>query len=246
MKRVFDIGVFLLVCSMGWTQAANPACIPADCSKNWYYKQMCKIVNAHNQKQTVPILFIGDSITHLWLFAKDHKHHGGLDSWNKYFVSKGAVNFGITAQRTEHVLWRVTDGGQLKINPELIVLLIGTNNLHRSPRPDSAKQVAEGIKAILDVIKVKAPQSKVLLLGILPRNWDSSAKRKVGEVNAIISSYADNKRIFYFDAGPALLDKYGKISKTVFRDGIHLTPYGYELFAKTLLTEIEKIQAIKK
>ncbi len=246
MNRVFFLILLSLTCSICLGQELNPACISSDHSKDWYYKQMCKIVDAQKPGEFVPILFLGDSITYMWSIDKNDKRYpGGSDSWNKYFAPMGAVNFGISGERTEHVLWRVTDGGQLKINPKLIVLLVGTNNLHREKKADSSGQVAEGIKAILDAILHQSPHTKVLLLGILPRGWDPSAKQKVGDINAIISGYADNKQVFYFDPGPALLDKDGKISKEIFRDGLHLSPYGYELFAQALLPEIEKLQQIK-
>ncbi|MEI6422371.1 MAG: GDSL-type esterase/lipase family protein [Lentisphaerota bacterium] len=105
----------------------------------------------------------------------------------------------------------------------------------------SATQSADGIRKILDTIRVNSPDSKVLLLGILPRSWDEAAVKKVGEVNSIIIEYADNKQVFYFDAGPSLLDKDAKISKEIFRDGLHLSPQGYEIFAQVLLPEIKKL-----
>ncbi len=231
----------------GSNEISNPACIPSGIrhkpgTTSWQLTEQAK---AQKEGQTVPVLFLGDSITQCWSFAADNKYPGGLDSWNKYFKPMGAVNFGISADLTEHVLWRVTDGEQLKINPKIVILLIGTNNLHRAKKADSSAQVAEGIKFIVDAIRQKSPDSKILLLGLLPRSWDATASKKVGEVNSIIAGYADNKQVFYFDASPFLLDKSGNISKEIFRDGIHLSPLGYELFAQALLPEIKKLQETK-
>ena len=240
MKRILGIIVVLLLGNAIQGQDANPASVPA-IRDDWSVavcKQMTDQAKAQKEGQTVSLLFLGDSITQLWLFSPDHKNPGGLDSWNKYFKPMGAVNFGIAGDRIEHLLWRITAGEQLKINPKIIVLLIGTNNLQGGC---SATQSADGIRKILDTIRLNSPDSKVLLLGILPRSWDEAAVKKVGEVNSIIAGYADNKQVFYFDAGPSLLDKDAKISKEIFRDGLHLSPQGYEIFAQVLLPEIKKL-----
>jgi lysophospholipase L1-like esterase len=230
-----------LIIGMGVVaQEGNPACVPV--KKGEGGKAMTARALAQKPGETVPLLLLGDSITQCWLFPKDHQFPGGLDAWNKYFVQAGAVNFGISGDRTEHLLWRITEGEQLKINPKIIVLLIGTNNLHREKKADSAEQTAEGIKLIVDTIRKKLPDCKILLLGVLPRSWDVTAKNKIPAINAIIKDYADNKHVFYFDAAPALLEKDGSISKEIFRDGLHLSPRGYELFAEALLPEIKKLQ----
>jgi N-acetylglucosamine-6-sulfatase len=239
MKRNVFLIFALSLCAAALAQNENPACVPV--RKGEGGKTMTEKALAQKPGETVPVLFLGDSITQCWLFAKDHKYPGGLDSWNKYFVPMRAENFGISGDRTEHLLWRITEGRQLEINPKIIVLLIGTNNLHREKKADSAEQTAEGIKVIVDTIRKKLPDCKILLLGVLPRSWDITAKNKVPAINAIISGYADSKHVFYFDAAPALLDKEGKTCKDIFRDGLHLSPRGYELFAEALLPKIKDL-----
>lgn len=248
MNILFGIILTVLMCNMACAQNHNNSnCIPAP--RNDWSKHRCKHMTnlAKKQKngQTVPLLLLGDSITQLWHFPKGTKYPGGLDSWNKHFKPIGAVNFGISGDLNENLLWRITTGEQLKINPKIIVLLIGTNNLH-GKNTNSAEQAARGIKLITDTIKKKLPTTKVLLLGILPRTWPPSAVEKVKEINKIIAKYADNQHIFYFDAGPALLDKNGKVSKKIFRDGLHLSSKGYEIFAQALLPEINKILKSKE
>lgn len=47
----------------------------------------------------------------------------------RYYAPLGVANYGIAADRTEHVLWRIENGEVEGLNPRLIVLEIGTNNL---------------------------------------------------------------------------------------------------------------------
>ena len=99
------------------------------------------------------VVFIGDSITDFW-------QNRGKAEWEKYFAPFKALNLGISADRTEHVLWRL-DNGQLENNqPKLFVVMIGTNNNgHRPADQESTADTVAGIKAILDRLAQKAPDS---------------------------------------------------------------------------------------
>src|SRR5687768_6223587 len=68
----------------------------------------------------VGLLFLGDSITDGW-------PRSGEWSWLKFAPYKPA-NFGIGGDRTEHLLWRITNGELDGIKPKVTVLMIGTNN----------------------------------------------------------------------------------------------------------------------
>lgn len=222
----------------------NPACVPAQ--RDDWSADLCQQLTQQAQDEhhaTVPVMFLGDSITQLWTFSRQEKNPGGLDSWNKYFKPMGAVNFGITGDRTEHLLQRITAGGQLKLQPQLIVLLIGTNNLHREPIPDSADQIVAGVKLIVNTIRKVSPKTRILLLGILPRTWGGDeVMQKIKAINPRLAGLADNQTVFYLDAGPSLLDKNGAITTEIFRDGLHLSPRGYEVFAETILPKLATIQ----
>src|SRR5262249_58162244 len=71
------------------------------------------------KKGDVDVLFLGDSITDAWR---------GQAAWKKYFEPLKAANFGIGGDRTEHVLWRISNGELEGIRPKGAVIMIGTNN----------------------------------------------------------------------------------------------------------------------
>lgn len=73
-----------------------------------------------------------------------------------------SLNFGIGGDRTEHLLWRLHNGELEGLAPKAIVLLVGTNN-----HGDSAKDIAEGIKAICNLIRDKQPQAYLVVLVIM-------------------------------------------------------------------------------
>ncbi len=190
----------------------------------------------------VPVMFLGDSITQLWSFAADHQYPGGLNSWNQHFEPMKAANFGISGDQVENVLWRVTEGRQLICNPKKIVLLIGTNNLHQPQPQNTPEEIAEGVINLVNVIQKQLPEAKILLLGVFPRtqrgnhqDFDHNA------INAILAAHKWNNKVTFKDYSTLLLGPTGKITKEIFRDGIHLSPKGYEVYAQQLLKDIPNL-----
>ncbi len=115
-------------------------------------------MNERIKKGNVDLLMIGDSITHGWEGA-------GKDVWKKYYEKRNAVNLGIGGDQTQHVLWRLEHGNIDGIRPKLAVLMIGTNNAGCG----NPREIAAGVQAIVEKLRTKLPQTKVLVLAIFPR-----------------------------------------------------------------------------
>ena len=120
------------------------------------------------------ILFLGDSIIQNW---------DETQTWQEYFEPLKALNFGIGGDMTQNLLWRLENGGIGNLNPEKIVLMIGTNNL--SYTKDSPKEISQGVFLIVNKLKDEFPETKVLLMGILPREeqLDSPNRTKIKQIN---------------------------------------------------------------
>jgi beta-glucosidase len=181
----------------------------------------------------VGLLFLGDSITDAW-------PRGGKDSWAK-FAKYQPADFGISGDRTEHVLWRITNGELEGIDPKVVVIMIGTNNIGHSAQ-ETPEWAAAGVKKIVDVVHEKLPKAKVLLLGVFPRDAkDSDRRKKVEGINAIISKLDDRKKTFYLDITKSFLDAQGNIPKDVMPDGLHPNAKGYNLWFDAMQPTLEKL-----
>lgn len=176
----------------------------------------------------VDLLFTGDSITDGW-------RSEGKTIWDKYFAPLKAANFGISGDRTEHVIWRLRHGELEGIQPKLVVLMIGTNN------GDSAEDVALGIKTIIHDINERSPVSKILLLGIFPRGEKPAGREKNDQVNKIISTYSDNRRIVYQDIGQSFLTADGTLGKDIMPDALHPNAKGYHIWADAIIDTVKKM-----
>jgi lysophospholipase L1-like esterase len=189
-------------------------------------------------KGAVDLLFLGDSITQGW----EGKEPSLI--WDKYFLPRRPLNAGISGDRTQHILWRLDNGNINGINPKLVVLMIGTNN----SGVNSSEEIAAGITAIVEKLRKKLPESKVLVLGIFPRGADKENKqRKVNEgANAIVSKLADDKHVFYLDIGPKFLEADGTLSKEIMPDLLHLSPKGYQIWAESIDGKVAELLGEKK
>jgi lysophospholipase L1-like esterase len=208
--------------------ADNPAAKPLN-RDNPRHQQFLKIV----AKGDAEVIFLGDSITQGWEGA-------GKAIWAEHFAPLKAVNLGIGGDQTGHVLWRITEGKELEpISPKLAVLMIGTNNM----RAHSAEDIAGGIKAIVEELRKQKPTMKILLLGIFPRSAKATdeIRGKIKATNAIIAKLDDGKMVFYKDIGALFLTEDGTLEKTIMPDLLHLSPAGYEIWAKAIKDDVIKL-----
>src|SRR5262245_25399640 len=158
----------------------------------------------------VDVLFLGDSITDAW-GGEGHGRAPGSALFEKEFVPLKAANFGIGGDRTQHVLWRLQNGELEGIQPKVVMLMIGTNNAGSN----SEEEIADGITAIVKEIHKRSPKTKVLLLGVFPRNEkaDNPIRQKLNKVNEIISKLDDGgKTVKYLDIGPKFLKEDGTLT----------------------------------
>ena len=201
---------------------ANPAATPVP-RNDWIARHEGFVERA--RQGDVDVLFIGDSITDAW-------RRTGKAIWDERYEPLKAVNFGISGDKTEHLLWRLQNGELDGIAPKLAVLMIGTNNSGR----DTAPQIAEGVRAILDEIHQRSPKTKILLLGVFPRGEqpDHPLRLKVAEVTKLIAKFDDGRRVFFLDIGDKFLRPDGVLPASIMPDFLHPNEEGYRIWAEAM------------
>jgi lysophospholipase L1-like esterase len=223
----------LVGCSTPADTAPNTATLPVLRARNepWLKRHEGFVTIAATQKEC-DLLFLGDSIT-------DHWRSKGLELWNREYAPHGAVNFGISGDRTQHLLWRLQNGEIGGLQPKVIVMMIGTNNIgfesDQKRVRNTAPQIAQGIKANVDYLRRQLPRAKILLLGVFPRgDPDSPARADVLEINRRIAKFRDGRHVFFLDIGPAFLATDGTIPPDIMPEKLHPTPKGYGLWADAM------------
>ena len=208
----------------------------------WNGDPDCWQMKRHNEKMQevaaggAKVVFIGDSITHFW-------ESKGRMQWEKYFAGApyNALDLGYSADRTEHVLWRLDNGELDGYEAKCVVLMIGTNNTgHNSFEKETPIDTIIGIRAVLDKIRAKQPKAKIVLCPIFPRGATPQDGNRVRNavVNREIQKFADGRTVFWCDFTDQFLLPDGTLPMGVMPDRLHPGAYGYEIWASAIIPYI--------
>ena len=245
-------GLFLsLAASLPAEEIPNTAIIPAPaCETDFYnWTERHAAVCAAIRQKPVRLVFIGDSITHLWGGTPQSNNQSGDKVWQEFYGPRNAINMGFGWDRTQQALWRIENGELEGITPEVAVVLIGTNNLTgHAVRENSDPEIVAGITAVCELIRKKSPQTKVLLLGLLPRGAEPTdrLRSRIQLINTELVRLDGQNGVTYLDIGPKLLDEHGKFLAGVAPDNLHLSEQGYRIWAETMEPTLVKLLGEKQ
>jgi lysophospholipase L1-like esterase len=192
-------------------------------------------------KGRIDLYFVGDSITRRW-GATDYPEL--LAHWNATFFGWNAANFGWGADRIEHMLWRLDDGELDGVNPKVIVILAGTNNVGATPGgPEKIGNITRGVQALVDTCRRKAPGATIVLTAIFPRNDNMAVMPEIDRINENLARLADGMRVRFLSVNSRLADAGGRLRDGMMneRDQLHPTLKGYQAWAdglRPILTEL--------
>ncbi len=182
----------------------------------------------------IDIYFEGDSIVRRW-GALDYPDL--LANWKANFLGWNAADFGWGADRTQNILWRLENGELDGVNPKIIVLLAGTNNVGAQPGTEhTIAEIARGVKAIVEVCQRKAPGAVIVLTAIFPRNDNIAVMPTIDRINERLATFADGKRVRFLNINDRLAHPDGTLVDGVMdaRDKLHPTLKGYQIWAEAL------------
>jgi lysophospholipase L1-like esterase len=214
---------------------SNSATNPVPRDPGWVKRHEGFVAQA--KQGGIDVLFMGDSITDNW-------RSRGSNVWNQYYAPMHAANFGIGGDRTQHVLWRMDNGELDGIHPKVVLLMIGTNNTgkerdKKTPRNTPA-QVIEGVTAVVNDIRTRLPDSKILLLAIFPRgDGGPEQQAQINEINPAIARLDDGKMVKFLDIGAKFLDADGTLPTSIMPDLLHPNAQGYQIWADAMNPTLE-------
>ncbi|REL39303.1 acetylglucosamine-6-sulfatase [Rhodohalobacter sp. SW132] len=206
--------------------ALNPAPLEEEWAIEWWMpRHEAKL--AEDGRESAQLLLIGDSITHGWETT-------GSDAWDAHLSDYSVYNIGYSGDRTENVLWRFQHGEIDGINPDLAVLMIGTNNTgHRQDPPECT---AKGIEMILDELSEHLPETDILLLAIFPRSESANDPLRLlnEEINQKIEPFGEREQVTFVNLNSHFLDDDENLPEDIMPDMLHPNEKGYNIWAKEL------------
>lgn len=193
-------------------------------------------------KHKYDLLLIGDSITHNFDNPRFKK------VWDQFYAPRNAICLGYSGGRTENILWNLSHGELEGQSPKVATLLIGTNNCDDANYEvvHTAEEIFEGTKAIVDLLRERLPETKILVLRIFPRTniykkkdgseRGSAVKRRATNKKAgtMVSKLADDKQVFFLDVNEIFLRPDGSIDPALMPDLLHPSPEGAKKWAEAM------------
>jgi len=171
------------------------------------------------------VLFVGSSSIRLWDLAKS-------------FPDKGYLNAGFGGSEirdSTHFVPRLVT----PFAPKAIVFYAGDNDIATGRKPE---QIAADFKAFCEAVHTDLPKCRVLYIPVKPSlaRWAKFDEQK--KANALVKEYCGtNEWLGYIDVVPAMLGPDGKPIPELFaKDGLHLSPAGYEKWTALVKTALEK------
>ena len=226
-------GKFLHYQPIAWDLPADVPVFRSDANSLVAHSQLL----AKAKQGGIDVYFEGDSITRRW-GALDYPNL--LANWERNFFGWNATDFGWGGDRTQNILWRLDNGELDGVNPKVVVLLAGTNNVaDPSTGGDNrakAEDVTRGLQAILRVIQKKAPAATVIVMGIFPRNDNMAWMPIIDRINENLSRIADGRQVRYLNINDKLTGANGKLLNGMMNatDNLHPIEKGYQVWADAL------------
>ena len=216
----------------------NVAIIPVPRTGSITNRQSLVLQRAKEAPGDYDIEFIGDSITQGWEGA-------GRNVWTNYYGQRKVINMGVSGDRTEHVLWRFEHGQLDGIKARVAIVMIGTNNSNKNrdgTEMYSEADILAGVTAIVNQIRARQPDTKIILCAIFPRGKTFSTQRgKILQVNQALARLDDGKNIFYVDFGSQFIENDGSIAPDMMKDALHPGEKGYRIWAAAIEPKLKEI-----
>ena len=180
-----------------------------------------------NQKDLIdPIVFYGSSTIRLWKGMKSD--FNGLNVINLGFG--GALIKDLSKNFSR--LFR-------KINPSVIVLYLGGNDLTLGY---SAEKIVEKIKNFLELVFKNYPNIKIINMSIKPSFERINDIKKIEKINSLMTAESSrNKGLIQLNFYEKIINK-GVINQSLYlRDGLHFNDLGYKILVNEVKLALKNI-----
>ena len=167
----------------------------------------------------IDLLLIGDSYVHYW----------PPERWGSFAV----CNLGVAADKTQHILWRLSELADASVQARDVILLAGTNNLGAD---DTPRGIEAGVAAVVREIARIAPGARTHVVAIPPCGENLEFRdRDRRNANGLIRSRFPHE---FVEADDLLRQRREGAYACYQEDNIHLSAHGYEVLTETMMRRV--------
>jgi len=178
------------------------------------------------------VVFMGNSITQNW-----------VENQPKFFTNNDYIGRGISGQTTAQMLLRFRQD-VLNLDPKIVVLLAGTNDIAENKGPTSLEEIVGNIES-MSILAIQN-NIKVVLCSVLPASdfsWRSGLNPapKIIKLNGMIKTIAEKYSLIYLDYHTKMKNDYDGLPASLAPDGVHPNNYGYKIMSSMVSQSIYSI-----
>lgn len=177
------------------------------------------------------VVFLGNSITEAW-----------VRDVPDFFERHPFIGRGISGQTSTQLLLRFRQD-VVELDPNLVVLHIGTNDVAENTGPYDAEFTMSNIISMVEI--AQANGIKVILASVLPATkfeWNRALGDRsamIVDLNERIKSYAEKEGIPYVDYHTAMKNEQNGMDSDIAADGVHPSLKGYVIMEELILTALK-------
>ena len=200
----------------------------------WKDRHEAKLKAVAEGPKEYDLALIGDSITHFW---ESHPSNG----WEMVTNTWKTLNLGFGGDRVQNVIWRLEHGELDNCRAKTVTIMIGTNNHAWKLEASEPEATAAAVRKIIDLVRERQPEARIVLFGIFPRGTSAKdarlveAQRRNVAANVLLNQVAHEAAVEWVDLTDRYLDPAtGFCRPELFRDGTHPSRAGYEIWFEAL------------
>jgi len=163
------------------------------------------------------LVFLGDSLTEFF-------------DWQRRFPTYRVINLGTAGETVEALLGRMERVRSSIDRPDFIFLMTGINNIAMEDY-----DIIGPYKTILTELGSSFQGTAIVVQSILPVHLSWVDNRVIERTNVLLKEAAREFHTEYLDLYYLFVDHEGSpITEYLLEDGVHLSPRGYETWAKAV------------
>ena len=168
----------------------------------------------------IKTVFMGDSITEGWSLNDP-----------EFFSRNNFVNRGISGQTSPQMLIRFKQDA-IHLNPELIIINAGTNDIAGNTGPASPEMIIDNICSMAEIgLRSDIRIALSTILPVYKYTWNEKVTNvpdRILEVNTALQEYSEKHSLIFIDYFSSMVDEKRGLKLAYGVDGVHPTKQGYE------------------
>jgi lysophospholipase L1-like esterase len=141
------------------------------------------------------------------------------------------LNRGIGGQTSPQMLIRFKQDA-IHLNPELIIINAGTNDIAANTGPASPEMIIDNICSMAEIgLKNDIRIALSTILPVYKYPWNEKVTNvpdRILEINTALQKYSEKHSLIFIDYFSSMVDEQRGLKLTYGVDGVHPTKQGYE------------------